>query len=83
MGTEGENTPATPPKGAKAAALGRKPLPSGFATLRDVLSFLVGMAIIGFEVFLQPNVEPASIAVGLTLTGLPLVFSADERKRGE
>jgi hypothetical protein len=57
-----------------------KRLPTGFATIRDVLSFFAGMAIIGNEVFLQKSVEPASIAVGLTLTGLPLVFGADERK---
>lgn len=61
----------------------RRGLPAGFATLRDVLSFMVGMAIIANEVFLQPTVEPASIAVGLTMTGLPLVFGADERKKGE
>lgn len=76
MGTDDSSasTPARTPD---------RKLPTGFSTLRDVLSFLAGMTIIGFEVFFQPNVEPASIAVGLTLTGLPLVFSADEKKRGE
>lgn len=57
-------------------------LPSGFTTLRDVLSFILGVGIICNEVFLQPTVEPASIAVGIALVGLPLALGADERKKG-
>ena len=61
---------------------GRKRLPSGFATIRDVVTFVSGMVIIGSEVFGSKTVEPAVLAVGLTMTGLPLVFGADERRKG-
>lgn len=70
--TDGPGAPEPPRPG----------LPSGFATLRDVVSFVLGAVIIANEVFLQPTVEPTAVAVGLTLTGLPLMFSADERKKG-
>lgn len=56
-------------------------LPSGFATLRDVATFTAGMVIIGYEVFDSNAVEPYVLAVGLTMTGLPLVFGADERRK--
>lgn len=46
-------------------------LPSGFATLRDAATFLIGMAIIVNEVFLSSSVEPAAVALGVTMTGLP------------
>lgn len=58
-------------------------LPSGFATIRDVVTFTLGMVIIGYEVFVSRNVEFAVLAVGLTMTGLPLVFGADERRKGD
>lgn len=56
-------------------------LPSGFATIRDALTFTLGMAIIVNEVFVAAKVEPAAVAIGAALAGLPLVFSADERRR--
>lgn len=73
--TEGEPTRA-------ATLTKRRLLPSGFATLRDVATFLAGMVIIGYEVFYNDTVEPYVLAVGLTMTGLPLVFGADERRKG-
>jgi hypothetical protein len=57
-------------------------MPSGFATVRDVVTFVVGMVIIASEVFGSKTVQPAVLAVGLTMTGLPLVFGADERRKG-
>lgn len=60
----------------------RRLLPSGFGTLRDLLTFGAGMFIIGFEVFGSKTVEPIVLAVGLTMTGLPVVFGADERRKG-
>lgn len=59
----------------------RKRLPSGFATIRDALTFAAGMGIIGNEVLGSSEVQPAVLAVGLTMTGLPLVFGADERRK--
>lgn len=56
-------------------------LPSGFATLRDVIAFLAGMAIIVHEVFLSKQADATAVAVGVSLTGLPLVFGADERRK--
>lgn len=71
------------PRGPNPPEPPARRLPTGFATIRDLILFLSGMAVIANEVFFQRTVEPASMAVGLAMTGLPLVFSADERKRGE
>ena len=57
-------------------------LPSGFTTIRDALTFIAGIIIIGYEVFVSKEVEIGVLAVGLTMTGLPVVFGADERRKG-
>ena len=59
----------------------KRALPTGFATLRDFGTFCIGMAIIVNEVFLSAKVETAAVAIGLALSGLPLVLNADERRR--
>jgi hypothetical protein len=59
----------------------RHRLPSGFATIRDLVSFVIGIGIIGNEIFIQASIEPYAVGVGLALTGLPLVFGADERRK--
>lgn len=59
----------------------KKRLPSGFATLRDVFTFVAGMVVIGYEVFFSDKVDATVLAVGLTLSGLPIVFGADERRK--
>jgi hypothetical protein len=73
-----------PDNGEPVAERHRQPggtrLPSGFTTIRDVVSFVAGMAIIGNEVFLSPVVELYAMGVGLALCGLPLVLGADERR---
>ena len=56
-------------------------MPSGFTTLRDGITFIAGIVIIGYEVFVSPEVEIGVLAVGLTMTGLPVVFGADERRK--
>ena len=56
-------------------------MPSGFTTLRDAMTFIAGIVIIGYEVFLSAEVEIGVLAVGLTMTGLPVVFGADERRK--
>lgn len=71
-----EPTPATPPTPGRSSRL-----PSGFTTIRDVLSFVLGVGIICNEVFFQPTVETASMTVGIALVGLPLAFGADERRK--
>lgn len=55
-------------------------MPSGFASIRDILSFIAGVAIIANEVFLQSTVEVAVLTVGVALAGLPVVFGADEKR---
>lgn len=60
----------------------RTRLPTGFSTIRDLITFIIGCGIIGNEVFLSPAVEPTAIGVGVAMAGLPLVFGADERKKG-
>lgn len=80
-----EEKPAEPVPGEQAPperVVSRHRLPSGFSTIRDIVSFGVGLAIIGNEVFIQSSADPAVIAVGMAMTGLPLVFGADERKKG-
>lgn len=56
-------------------------MPSGFASLRDILSFIAGVAIIANEVFIQSTVEIAVLTVGVALAGLPVVFGADEKRK--
>lgn len=58
----------------------RRGLPTGFSTLRDVISFLLGIGIVVNEVWLSTSVEAYAIGVGVALMGLPLVFGADERR---
>lgn len=58
----------------------RRLMPSGFASIRDLLSFGAGVAIIAHEVWWAKTVDVAILAVGATLAGLPVVFGADERK---
>jgi hypothetical protein len=63
-----------------AVATPRKGLPSGFASVRDLICFVAGLIIIGNEVFFSQEIEAYAIGVGVALAGLPLVFGADERK---
>lgn len=70
------------PKPEPAPRRRRTTLPSGFATIRDIITFFAGLGFVCNEVFISPTAEPAIIAVGLTMMGLPLVFGADERKKG-
>lgn len=59
----------------------RARMPSGFSSIRDILSFIAGLAIISNEVFLSDKVEVAILTVGVALAGLPVVFGADEKRR--
>lgn len=72
----GETVPEKTP--AKRAP--RRGLPTGFATIRDVISFMLGVGIVVNEVFFSASVEAYAIGVGVALMGLPLVFGADERR---
>ncbi len=67
---------------APAPAPTKKRLPTGFSTLRDLLLFIAGMAVIGNEVFISESVDPTAVGIGVALTGAPLVFGADEKKTG-
>lgn len=55
-------------------------IPSGFKTIRDLVSYIAGLAIVGHEVFFTHAVQPLLIGVGGALLGLPIVFGADERR---
>lgn len=47
-------------------------LPSGFATVRDAVSFIIGSGILIYAIVIQPPPpETLSIGVGLALVGLP------------
>ena len=56
-------------------------MPSGFSSVRDILSFVAGIAMIANEVFFSEQVEVAILTVGVALAGLPVVFGADEKRR--
>lgn len=81
--TDSTTPEPTPPASApQPSPSERKRFGSGFATARDLITFIAGLAFVGNEVFVSATAEPAIIAVGVTMMGLPLVFGADERKRG-
>lgn len=54
---------------------------TGFTSLRDVLSFIAGVVLIGHEVFFSKTIEVSVLTMGVALAGLPVVFGADEKKR--
>lgn len=58
----------------------KRGLPSGFSSIRDLICFIAGLAIIVNEVFLSTEIAAGAIGVGVALLGLPLVFGADERR---
>lgn len=72
---EAEGSPVAP-----IVAKAKRGLPSGFSSIRDLICFIAGLAIVGNEVFLSPEIAAGAIGVGVALLGLPLVFGADERK---
>lgn len=50
------------------------PLPSGFATLRDLVLFTLGAGVLLYAVVLRdPPTDPVAVMVGVTLCGLPMV----------
>ncbi|GAA2746186.1 hypothetical protein GCM10010440_36940 [Kitasatospora cinereorecta] len=51
---------------------------TGWRTLRDLILFLLGMAVIVREVW-TPPADPSVIITGLSLAGLPAALSRDER----
>lgn len=71
----------TDPKAGDPSRRGGR-LPSGFTTIRDIVTFVAGLGFVANEVFVSETAEPAIVAVGVAMMGLPLVFGADERKRG-
>lgn len=72
----------TPPPAEPSGPPPKRMLPSGFSTLRDLITFFAGFAFVCNEVFISEQVEPPIIALGAAMMGLPLVLGADERKRG-
>ncbi|WP_327074447.1 hypothetical protein OG196_31905 [Kitasatospora purpeofusca] len=51
---------------------------TGLRTVRDLVLFALGMAVVVREVW-TPPVDPSVIVTGLTLAGLPAALSRDER----
>ncbi|MEV8095215.1 hypothetical protein [Kitasatospora sp. NPDC085879] len=73
-----------PPDGQQEPA-GRRPRRrtrwreiTGLRTIRDLVLFVLGMAVIVREVW-TPPADPSVIVTGLTLAGLPAALSRDER----
>lgn len=66
-----------PPRGRRVHGL-----PSGFTSLRDLLSFISGVGIIAHEVWWAGgHPQVAILTVGVALAGLPVVFGADEKRK--
>lgn len=87
MGTDQNNdtqdaTPTPAPSDESPSRRHKARIPAGFSTIRDLITFVIGVGIVINEVFIQPTVEPTSITIGIAMAGLPVVFGADERKRG-
>lgn len=82
MADETDKTDEAPvPPETPSALKVKRGLPSGFASIRDLICFVAGLIIIGNEVFFsRGDIEAYAIGVGVALLGLPLVFGADERK---
>lgn len=75
---------ATKGTGGAGAKPRRYPaLRSGFNNMRDIISYGAGLIVIAHEVFFSASAEPAVIAVGVSLLGLPIVFGADERRKAD
>lgn len=57
---------------------------SGFQTLRDAISFVLGSVILIYAIaFAEPPPEALSIAVGLALVGLPATSLMGGKKNGD
>lgn len=59
-------------------------LPSGFASVRDALSFLVGSGILVYSIVVAPPPpEALSIGAGVALIGLPATSLIGARNGGK
>lgn len=56
---------------------------SGFNTVRDLLSYVLGLAVIGWEVFVADKVDWGALLVGMGLMGLPLALGSGDPRRAE
>ena len=61
----------------------RRKMTSGFSTVRDLLSYLLGLAVIGYEVFAADKVDWGALLVGMGLMGLPLALGAGDPRPAE
>ncbi|MEV7926091.1 hypothetical protein [Kitasatospora sp. NPDC088779] len=67
-----------PPAGRRHRRRTRWTEITGWKTIRDLILFLLGTAMIVREVW-TPPMDPSVIVTGLTLAGLPAALSRDER----
>jgi len=62
----------------------RRRMASGFATLRDLLSFALGAGILVYSiVFEPPPPEPLSVGVGVALVGVAPAAAFAQRTRDD
>jgi hypothetical protein len=64
-----------------AEPVSKQRMTTGFATLRDLVTFIAGLGIVLNEVFFSTSIEEVAVGVGFALMGLPVVFRTDERKK--
>ncbi|MFL6072815.1 MAG: hypothetical protein ACJ73S_05395 [Mycobacteriales bacterium] len=54
-------------------------LPSGFRTLRDLMAYLLGAAMVVHEVFMARTMDYKVVAIGAGLMGIPLAIGRGGR----
>jgi hypothetical protein len=54
-------------------------LPSGFRTLRDLMAYLLGAAMVVHEVFMATYLDYKIVAIGAGLMGIPLAIGRGGR----
>jgi hypothetical protein len=54
-------------------------LPSGFRTLRDLMAYLLGAAMVVHEVFMARTMDCKVVAIGAGLMGIPLAIGRGGR----
>lgn len=61
-----------------AAARRQRGMRSGFTTVRDLLSYAFGTAVLAHEVFLSDHVDWVAALIGMGLLGLPLALGTSD-----
>ena len=73
--------PAAPPAPRDPNTPAWFPQGSGFNTVRDMVLFLVGLGILGQQIFLSEEVNSFIVSLGAAAVGLPVVLRTDSKTK--